>query len=156
MRVHFLVVLLALPLACEASNGTGLGAYDAAPDVGNDNSVCRIAQPPIDAACGDVPEAILRENCTGIICHHSGEGSPMGLDLLSPCVADRLVGRTSSCNGRLLVDPHAPEASFILEKLSSDAPECGGKSMPYGSHLPPAELACTRAWVLGIAAAANP
>jgi hypothetical protein len=104
-------------------------------------------------ACGDVPASILRETCVGGICHHAGKIQAAHLNLLSPCVADRLVGVVSSCNGRLLVDPAAPERSFILEKLEKAAPECGGQSMPYANHLPANELECVRRWVYAIARA---
>ncbi|HEX7668429.1 MAG TPA: hypothetical protein VF395_02540 [Polyangiaceae bacterium] len=96
---------------------------------------------------------IIRETCVGGICHHAGRVQAAHLDLLSPCAADRLVGVRSTCNGRLLVDPVAPEKSFILEKLSNPAPECGGKQMPYDNHLPPDQLGCMKLWVYEIARA---
>jgi hypothetical protein len=76
------------------------------------------------------------------------------MNLLSPCVADRLVGVPSSCNGRLLIDASDPARSFILEKLEKDMPECGGERMPYRSRLPDAEIECVRRWVYAVAAAA--
>jgi hypothetical protein len=128
---------------------------DAIADAENGHPGCRIATPTtLDAGCGDVPESILRESCVGSICHHPPPGSAMGLDLLSPCVADRLVGRVSSCHGRLLIDPTRPEESFIVEKLTQDAPECGGKSMPYEDHLSSGALACVLSWVTAVASEA--
>lgn len=103
------------------------------------------------APCGDVPKTIIHETCVGGICHHAGKAPAAHLDLLSPCAADRLVGIPSTCDGRLLVDPVAPERSFILEKLGNAAPECGGKQMPYDNHLPATELDCMRRWVYQIA-----
>jgi len=119
--------------------------------------VCRIPESPmVDAGfdgadCGDVPNGIIRETCVGGICHHTGPVQAAHLNLLSPCVADRLVGVTSSCNGRLLVDPTDPARSFILEKLEQPKPECGGQTMPYANNLPARELACVKAWVFAIA-----
>jgi hypothetical protein len=89
----------------------------------------------------------------GGICHHAGKTQAAHLDLLSPCAPDRLVGVPSTCGGRLLVDPVAPENSFILEKLETLTPECGGKQMPYDNHLPPGQLACMKLWVYQIARA---
>jgi hypothetical protein len=102
------------------------------------------------AACGDVVGSIIVGTCVGGICHHAGPTQAAHLDLLSPCVADRLVGVVSTCNGRLLVDPAAPEQSFLLEKLEHDMPRCG-ESMPYDNHLPAPQLDCMRRWIFAIA-----
>jgi hypothetical protein len=69
------------------------------------------------------------------------------LDLVSPCVADRLIGVASTCNGKLLVDPARPSSSFLLEKLETTKPECGGASMPFGALLPASNIACVTRWV---------
>jgi hypothetical protein len=136
----------------DAGSG-GASNADSAPPV------CRLSSDPsLDGGadsgppCGDVPVAIFQQNCSGGICHQPGTGPTpaANLDLVSPCVADRLVSVVSTCNGELLVDPDHPSASFLLEKLDTLKPECGGASMPYGNLLPPKELACVRRWVNAI------
>ena len=153
-----------LAFGCNTQGSGGATLADAAldgPSMPDDRAgFCRIPETVEleggfdgSATCGDVTESIIRETCTGGICHHAGQGPAGHLNLQSSCVADRLVGVTSSCNGRFLIDPAAPEKSFLLEKLEKDKPECGGESMPYANHLPPKELECMRAWVYAVARA---
>jgi hypothetical protein len=104
--------------------------------------------------CHDVPRTIIANNCTGTICHYSGKDRKAGLDLMSPCVADRLIDKVSTCQGKLIIDLNDPPKSFILDKLESDKPACG-ESMPWTGHLPPAQLACTVAWVHSVIRAAQ-
>ena len=117
-------------------------------DAASDAMTCRLA--PVTTDCGDVVTSIIHETCVGTICHHDGPTQAAHLDLLSSCVADRLVGVASTCHGRLLVDPARPGQSFLLEKLERDAPECGVR-MPYENQLPPTELACMRDFIFAIA-----
>lgn len=125
---------------------------DASSEAAQD-AACRVPEhlvvesPDGSAPCGDVPLTILRENCTGGICHHAGTNPAGHMNLLSPCVAERLVGVVSSCNGRLLIDPAQPDRSFILEKLENDRPECGGERMPFRSRLPGEKIECVRRWI---------
>jgi hypothetical protein len=103
-----------------------------------------------DPACHDVPRTIVANSCIGGICHDS-VGPPAGmLDLMQPCVADRLVNVVSECQGELLIDPQQPSASFLLDKIESDHPACG-ESMPFTGHLPVAQQHCIDAWVHSIA-----
>ncbi len=101
-------------------------------------------------SCGDVVSTIILETCVGSICHHAGPVQAAHLDLMSPCVADRLVGVASTCDGRLLVDPERPEQSFILDKLENDTPQCGVR-MPFDNYLSAPDLACMQRWVYAIA-----
>jgi hypothetical protein len=105
--------------------------------------------------CHDVPRVIIANNCTGTICHYAGKDRRAGLDLMSACVADRLLGVTSSCQGKPLIDPDAPEQSFLLDKLDQEQPACGAH-MPLGGHLPDAQVACLNAWVHAVIRSAAP
>jgi hypothetical protein len=109
----------------------------------------------LDPTCQNVPRKIIANNCIGGICHDSS-GLPAGnLDLMAPCVADRLVNVMSSCMGMQLIDTADPERSFLLDKINSQTPKCG-VSMPDRGHLPPDELACMNAWVRAVIRAASP
>src|SRR2546423_1264783 len=44
---------------------------DATTDGAGGPAQCALRSPVTDAACGDVPATILRENCVGAICHHA-------------------------------------------------------------------------------------
>jgi hypothetical protein len=74
---------------------------------------------------------------------------------MSPCVTDRLVGAPSTtCEGKLLIDPQNPADSFILDKLNHTIPACGAR-MPLGGKLPDPKLGCVDAWVHSVAQAAR-
>ena len=165
------LLLAALAAGC-ATNGSERRSGDAsaAPDANGEGRAsdagartCRLSsEPDFDAgadaaaACADVPVLVFQEDCSGGICHHAGSGQAAHLDLVSPCVADRLVGVVSTCHHEPLVDPNDPDGGFLLEKLRVAKPECGGVSMPYGNHLPPRELACVRGWVAAVVHEAEP
>ncbi|HVU03460.1 MAG TPA: hypothetical protein VHE30_16990 [Polyangiaceae bacterium] len=165
-RFRFLV---AATLSALCPGCAGSDARQAAPDAGADAGfvdagppVCKLNDAPdlgpgADGGepCGDVVNRIIRETCVGGICHHAGKVQAAQMNLLSPCVADRIVGTPATCSGRLIVDPEDPERSFMLEKLTTDTPECGGESMPYDNHLDRADLSCMKAWIRAIAAEAR-
>jgi hypothetical protein len=102
--------------------------------------------------CATVSElqSIFGSHCSAAGCH--GATSPsFGLDLVSPGLEARLVGVPSQlCAGRTLVIPGDPAASFLLEKLTTDAPECGLR-MPVGSSLDPALVGCVQGWIRSLA-----
>jgi hypothetical protein len=108
----------------------------------------------VDAACQNVPRKVIANNCIGGFCHDSNGPPAGGLDLMAPCVAERLVNVKSDCEGMLLLDVEHPEQSFLIDKLNSQRPVCG-KTMPDGGHLPPDELACMNAWINAVLRAAK-
>jgi hypothetical protein len=140
--VTIALLLAAVLTGCDDASGppsAGGVAGDAAPDAPGLHG-------PI---CGG--HDIFVTTCAGGVCHHSGADRARGLDLLSGGPARRLVGVPATCAGRLLIDPVTRERSFLLEKLSSDTPECGGSRMPRsGDPLPPETIACVRAWILQV------
>ena len=104
--------------------------------------------------CVDPPRTIIAENCIGGFCHSNRPATAGGLNLMSPCVADRLLDVKSRCGDLLLVDRANPEKSFLLDKLQNMQPACGN-SMPDGWHLPPNQVACMNAWVHAIVRASR-
>lgn len=106
--------------------------------------------------CQDIPRTIIAENCIGGICHHSGKfQAPAGrLDLMSPCIADRIINKVSNCQGLVIIDPVNVEKSFLLNKLEAETPICG-EPMPWTGHLPPDQVRCMDAWVHAVARAAT-
>ncbi len=101
-----------------------------------------------NAACPDIPSTVFAATCSGAGCH--GATSPAnGLDLASPNVGARLIGKASSMGGALL-DPAFPSRSVLYTKLAASPPF--GARMPLGSApLDDAALACVSAWVASLA-----
>jgi hypothetical protein len=103
----------------------------------------------LDPSCQNVPRKVIANNCIGGFCHDSNGPPAGGIDLMAPCVAERLVNVKSDCEGLLLLDVEHPEQSFLIDKLNSQRPTCG-KSMPDSGHLPADELACMNAWIKAV------
>lgn len=111
------------------------------------------------AAC-DVPHTIfVRNGCTSGPCHHTPnrfQASTANLDLMSPCVADRLVNAPSTtCNALPLINAANPAQSFLLNKLESDTPTCGQRMPLSTTPLPPDQLRCVNAWVEAVVKASK-
>ena len=112
-------------------------------DANMDGAVC-------PTTIDDLQARIFAPSC-GIAGCHSAVAPTYGLDLASPGLASRLVGVASrGCVGRTLVVPGDPAASYLIEKLSTDLPQCGLR-MPSGSTLDPALVDCIRAWITHLA-----
>ncbi|HET6610740.1 MAG TPA: hypothetical protein VFG83_02075 [Kofleriaceae bacterium] len=97
-------------------------------------------------------EQILATNCSGGDCH-TNDGSPEeGLDLVSPGVASRVVGRPANgCTGKITVVAGDPSASYILEKLSGTQPTDCGVQMPDGkAPLSAAQIDVISTWIAGL------
>lgn len=94
-------------------------------------------------SCPDVP-SLLTAKCGMAGCHPQGGTL---VDLASPGVAARVVGKTSTptCNGVVLANPADPEGSLLHKKLQ-DSPPCGSK-MPLGASLSPLEIDCIKDWI---------
>ncbi len=87
-------------------------------------------------------EPILMSGCGGEYCH--------GQHISTPARAYRyLVGQTSSeCDGRTIVVPGRPDASYLIEKITRTE-VCAGTPMPRGAgnQLRPDELQTLYDWV---------
>jgi hypothetical protein len=108
----------------------------------------------VDPTCQNVPRKVIANNCIGGICHDSNGPPAGGVDLMSPCVADRLVNVKSRCQDLLLIDTAHPAQSLMFDKLNSAKAKCG-ETMPFAGHLPPDELSCINAWLNAVIRAAK-
>lgn len=102
----------------------------------------------------DVEADLFRATCAQLGCHTGGPSlAAAGLDLGAPGVGQRLLShRSAECGGRLLVDPNDLGASYLLEKVDRDEPECGER-MPDGmAPLNATERACLGAYLEALAA----
>jgi hypothetical protein len=132
------------PLVCTVPDDLALTSDDADGGVASD--------------CQNIPRTIIANNCIGGICHHSPNKfqAPAGkLDLMTPCVADRLINTPSTCQGIVFIDVAKPEQSFLLNKLEAEKPICG-EPMPFTGHLPLDQQRCMHAWVNAVVRAAKP
>jgi hypothetical protein len=104
-------------------------------------------------ACADVPSTVLGQVCGGAC--HAGPTPTSNLDLASPNVAQRLLGKPAM-GGGLLLDPTNPEASVVYTKVTS-SPPFGGRMPPSPAQpLDDATVACVRDWVKAAAQQALP
>ena len=109
-------------------------------------------------------EQLLETSCGSSACHDSS-GPAADLDLVSPNLAQRLVGVPASCSSgmtetgcecgdRELVtaDPNEVDNSYLLEKLTSSTPACDDP-MPLlaAEPLPASDVECIRQWALELA-----
>ena len=124
--------------------GTG-GDDAAAPSgAGSDAGADPDAGPNL-GPCGDVVERIFEPSCGGTGCH-GATGAQQGLDLVSPGVAERVVGVPGIGCSATLADPASPEASLIYTKLSS-TPPCGSPMPLARPALSDEDVACVLAWI---------
>jgi hypothetical protein len=159
----------AVPAAGAPAAGTGTGAAGGGGTAGGGPVVCKIPDDlPLESEDGDdagvapdcmnVPKTIIASNCIGGSCHHTpNRFSPAAamLDLMAPCVADRLVGVPSStCKGIPRIDAQNVENSFLVNKLEAEIPICG-VPMPLDSHLTPEQHRCMRAWINAVVRASK-
>jgi len=103
---------------------------------------------PTDPTTCDVP-ALLAQSCGGRVCHGSEEPAA-GLDLVSPDVAERIVGVRGSldCEEQILIEPRFPDNSLLIEKVSEESPSCGRPMPPSGPPLTDFQLECLRQFAL--------
>jgi hypothetical protein len=93
---------------------------------------------------GAIYDAILAPRCAVSGCHDAG-GRAGGLTLKSACEAYDVLLGSGSC-GQVYVVPGDSEASFIVDKLSSEVPSCGGPMPPTGA-LPQELVDAIKAWI---------
>lgn len=111
-------------------------------DDGDDGAPTSGAGASEPATYADVQQ-IVAESCAVPTCHAASLPS-LGLDLeTDPYGATVGVAASTSI---ILVEPGAPEASYLLEKVSSDTPTAGGR-MPPGNPLSSAQIETLRSWI---------
>lgn len=140
-KERFLVDAGSAGHAANGSGGKGGGDGDAAPpEAGAD------AGPGSDAGpCGDVITRIFVPSCGGTGCH-GATGPQQDLDLVSPGVAERVVGVPGIGCTSILADPTNPEASLIYQKLSP-TPPCGSPMPLARPALSDEDAACILTWI---------
>jgi hypothetical protein len=89
---------------------------------------------------------ILNKHC--VVCHMTG--SELGGLSLYPDPRGNLVDMRSTQCGLKLVEPGAPESSYLLIKILGTQAEAGGKGrqMPWQYALDPAQVELIRRWIL--------
>ena len=100
---------------------------------------------PDSGACGDVVARIFVPSCGGTGCHGS-VAAQQDLDLVSPGVAERVVGVSGIGCSSTLADPANPEASLIYQKLLP-TPPCGSPMPLARPALSDEDTACVLAWI---------
>jgi hypothetical protein len=88
---------------------------------------------------------VFAQSCATAGCH-APPSAAFNLDLVSPDIASRVVGK-AAMGGGLLVDPAQPAQSMIYRKLKPGAP---GAVMPIGKPLDDATIACVLEWASGL------
>jgi hypothetical protein len=100
---------------------------------------------PIPAHLSTIEGEIFARNCTLSSCHDA-ESPEEGMSLVAPTHA-ALVGVASSEAPDLVrVAPGDPEASYLLQKITSATPR-DGERMPPGQPLASNKIEAIRAWI---------
>jgi hypothetical protein len=90
-------------------------------------------------------QPIFTASCTSNC--HGGNHPSGGLSLTAGSAYAELVNVTSTCGGKKQVAPRAPDASYLLNKLTG-AGICSGSVMPkMGGELSAAQIALIRGWI---------
>ena len=94
-----------------------------------------------------IAEQLLVPRCASTACHAAG-ATPPRLDAAGAYAA--LVSVPSGQSSLMLVEPGAPERSYLVYKLRGDAGSAGGSVatiMPTDGALAPSDLAAIEAWI---------
>jgi hypothetical protein len=128
---------------------TDSGSSSGLKDAGGSSNDKDASMPPPPAAAPMCVTALFKMKCGSIGCHASGGAQ---VDLVSPNVAVRLVGKPSStqllCKNRTLVSATGG-ASLLIDKIT-DPPPCGSL-MPVTGSLTDTDRSCLTDWVSSLA-----
>jgi len=128
-------------VACtDANNLTGVGL----------SAMFTVSAPPQDVKYAtQIQQAIFNGTCTGVACHDATQ-SAEGLNLTATASYAELVNKPSSqCAAYKLVEPGAPERSYLVMKLQGSGPCFIGTRMPKASAaLTTAQLQLVRDWIV--------
>ena len=146
MKLPRALTTLLLVAGCAVPGATSLGDPTWSPEA--PASAPAEAQAP----CADIPSALFAPKCGGAGCHAS-PGAAANLDLVSPGVEGRLVGKKDSRGAYLLIDPVDPEESLVYERVTGARPP----QMPLGGDaIDEATTECLLAWIRTASAHAVP
>ena len=93
----------------------------------------------------------VRTRLFGAQCRcHAGLAPEANLDLSSPGLEGRVIGRVSSqCSNQTLVVPGDPDGSYLVRKLTDVVPACGSK-MELPATQTENDVQLVRAWVASL------
>lgn len=121
---------------------TEAGPEAAAPMAGGPGAQAGAAN---DDSCGDIVDRVFAPSCGDTGCH--GAVAPQqGLDLVSPGLAQRVVGVSGTGCVSTLADPTNPEGSLLYKKLLP-SPGCGAQMPLARPPISAADSACVLAWI---------
>ncbi len=95
--------------------------------------------------CADIIDRVFAPSCGDTGCH-GAVGSQMGLDLVSPDLASRVVGVSGKGCASVLADPQNPEQSLLYTKLKPQQ-TCGAQMPLARPPLSDEDAACVLAWI---------
>ena len=140
-----------------ASSDTAVTDNDAAEDANAADTAPPPDAPTVEEVTCDPIGVSAQERmatrCATDFCH-SAETSLASLNLDPPDIAARVYGVPSTtCSGRLIIDPERPEESFLLNILS-ESPDCDRPRMPIaGTPFTEDEVQCVTEWIEALVAA---
>jgi len=126
-------------VACtDANNLTGLGL----------SATFTVSAPPQNVSYATQLQPILTSTCTGVACHDATQPAE-GLNLTAAASYTELFNKPSSqCAASKLVEPGAPERSYLVMKLQGSGPCFIGTRMPKASAaLTTDKLQLVRDWI---------
>jgi hypothetical protein len=100
--------------------------------------------PPLSQLQGQ----IVTRSCVFSSCH-SGAGAAGGLDLKTGAFDHLVNAKSMQVPSKLRVVPGDPDASYLMEKLTSSKPTVGQRMPPNSDPLPDEELEMFREWIAG-------
>jgi mono/diheme cytochrome c family protein len=97
----------------------------------------------------DIPadvQKVFKQHC--VRCH-TGPKPPKGLSVIPSKIASIVGAPSAEVPAMKLVEPGAPDASYLLKKVRRDE-DIAGKPMPPGRALAPEEIRALEAWIAGL------
>jgi hypothetical protein len=134
-----------------ASGASGSSGSSSPVDAGN-GVMHRDASVPVLTGCAaQVPSAVFGASCEGKACHNSVDHE-YGLDLQSSGLVSRLLNQRSlELPAIRMIDPVAPDNSYILLKVKLAQPPAGVQMPQMGSKLSSSQVQCLQQWVETVA-----
>jgi hypothetical protein len=128
-----------------AAAGRGGGSGAAGSGSSGDAGAIAEAGAANDGPCGDIIDRVFAPSCGDTGCH--GAVAPQqALDLVSPGLAERVVGVPGKACVSTLADPTDPKGSLIYQKLLPN-PACGAQMPLARPPLSSEDTACVLAWI---------
>ncbi len=139
--------MLRRALACLLVASFAAGCSSSEPAPSSPAEACDLAS---------LQRTVLATKCATSGCHEATTLPAGDLDLASPGLDARLVGRPANgCGAQVLVKPGDPDGSYLVRKVVDTKPACGSR-MPVGAPpLSDSEVACLRAWIADLSSPAD-